>query len=226
MEARSQSHENETMTTCNFDKSLLVDYAAGDIDVAGKVEVTAHVSRCHACKLELRFHQDLASDLQRLPRPEFPPHLEEVLVRSAVQAGRNARPAAEANGRFRFSWTPVLCTGAGLAIVAVLALILAPGTWVSPGSGDGSVIGTVGQGTTLINDMMRTVSTLQDAWDIAKDFLRRFAPLTNAIGAIVSALGLQRWLILGASVLAAALLLWRVTRLGQKRSVGHVRMRS
>lgn len=214
------------MTTCNFDKTLLVDYAAGDIDVAGRVEVTAHVSRCHGCRLELRFHQDLASDLQKLSRPEFPPHLEEVLVRSAVQAGRAARPAMAAGGRFRFSWTPVLCAGAGLAIVAVLALILTPGSWVTSGPGDGSVIGTVGQGTSLVNDMMRTVSTLQDAWGIAKDFLGRFAPIGRAIGAVASAVGLERWLILGASILTAALLLWRVTRLGQKRSVGHVRIRS
>lgn len=213
--------------SCQFDTNLLVEYASGEIDVAGRAEVTAHVARCDRCRLELRFHQDLAADLRALPVPEFPSHLEEILVRSAVQATRSARPELAERARFGFSWTPVLCTAAGLGIVAVLALILTPGSFVNMGGPVDGTVGTgVGQSTQLVNDALRFVSILQDTWSLVTDFLGRFAPAGRVLGSVLSAVGMERWAILGASVLTAILLLWRLTRPGQKRRVGNVRVRS
>jgi hypothetical protein len=216
------------MMSCGFDKSLLLDFALGEISLPDRVETRRHIARCEPCNAELKFHRSLSRDLEALPVPSFPAHLEEILVRSAVQVRRSIARGAHgelAIGRLRFSWTPVLCTAAGLAIVAVLVLILMPGSLVSPGGTQAPGVGGMGRGASVVSDVMRFVSNVQEGWSIARDFLGRLSPVGRAAGAVFEAIGLERWGILAFSVFAVVLLLWRFTKPGRKRSVGHVKAR-
>lgn len=210
------------MSACSCDKTLLLEYAIGDLGREERIQVEAQVRACRSCAQELEIHRMLAADLRALPTPELPSGLEEILIRSALEAGRRGRVRA---ARSSFAWTPVLCTAAGLAIVAILVLILNPsnlartGAAFDPVGPDG-----VGRGATVFDELLQLYANIQQGWLVLREFLGRFAPVGRAMQTVLGAVGLERLSVVAGSVIVALVLLWRFTR--PKRKVGHAGVRS
>ncbi|MCA9727200.1 MAG: hypothetical protein R3E12_16640 [Candidatus Eisenbacteria bacterium] len=211
------------MTRCACDQSLLLEFALGDLEPSQRSRVEAQVRQCPACASEVRRYRELIGDLGALPIAPFPIQLEEVLVRSAIQARRGMAGRKTAPRR-EFSWTPVLCAAAGLAIVAVLVLILRPGNLVGPGSSvDEVVYGGVGRGATAFQDLVELYANIQQGWRILVEFLTKLAPVWRALRAALAAVGAVRIGLAAVSVLAVVALLWRLGR--PKRKMGHANAR-
>jgi hypothetical protein len=212
-----------TMKPCTCDRSLLLEFALGELEPQQRVRIAAQVRDCPACAAEVRAHERLAGDLRLLPVPAFPAQLEEVLVRSAVQARRGLAGRQTAAGK-EFAWTPVLCAAAGLAIVAVLVLILRPTNLVGPGSSmDEVVYGGAGRGATAFQDLVRLYDNIRQGWEILVDFLGKLAPVWRAVRVLLGAVGTARIAMAGTSVLLVVVLLWRWGR--PKRNVRHANAR-
>jgi hypothetical protein len=206
------------MNRCSCDPSLLLGYALGDLTEPERARVEIQIRLCPSCAAEVETHRQLAGRLRRLPVPAFPAGLEEVLVRSAIQARRSRAGRAAVRQR-EFAWTPVLCAAAGLAIVAVLVLILNPGNLMNPGgSVDDVVYGGVGRSATAFQQLVELYANVRQGWDVLVEFLSRFAPVWRALQATVGAVGTVRIAMAGLSVLAVVLLLWRLVR--PKRKIG------
>jgi anti-sigma factor RsiW len=211
--------------SCAFDKELVQEFAIGEITPEERAAVTTHLADCTECRAEITALRQLARDLTRLPEPEFPADLEEVLVLSSIQAGLAARPeTVRAVGRpaLRPAWLMVLGGTAGLAILTLLIVILWPGRLPLTGPGGHVVPGQAGQGLGLLDGVLRWVQDLQTGWSSAKEFVGRFAPVGKALRVAFGGIGSSFWaaLLLGAA--GATFLLWRVSRTGQKkmRSLG------
>lgn len=211
------------MTPCGCDKDLLLEYAIGEIDQRDVPIIEAQLRTCSQCAADLKFHRKLADELADRPTANYPDDLREVLVRSAIQIRKDVAPAwgkAPADARPRFSWVPLVCASAGLAIVAVFIFFLMPGG--STSSMDDMVSGGVGRGATALEEIMQLVSNLQVGWQLVVDFLSRFSPVWRALQASLSAIGIARWTIVFLTIVAVAGTLWRMNRSGPKRRVNHV----
>lgn len=211
------------MNQCTCDRSLLLEFALGELEPQQQLRVAAQVRDCPSCAAEVRTHERLTADLRRLPAPVFPIQLEEVLIRSAVQA-RRGLAGRKATSHKEFAWTPVLCATAGLAIVAVLVLILRPTNLVGPGSSmDEVVYGGAGRGATAFQDLVQLYANIRQGWEFLVEFLGRLAPVWRAMRALLGAVGAGRIAMAGLSVLLVVVLLWRWGR--PKRNVGHANAR-
>jgi anti-sigma factor RsiW len=211
------------MRPCECDKELLVAHALGETDPAEVAALEARLRDCPDCREEFSLHRQLADDLAGRPPAPMPADLREILIRSAIQVRRDSSPAwasSRSSGRGRIAWTPILCAGAGLAIVGLLVLLVLPGGGPG-GSVDEVVVGGVGRGATAVEEILQLVSNLQSGWNLASDFLQRFAPLARAVQTAFSAVGLLRWAVTFLSVLGVIGLLWRLNRSSQNRSVRH-----
>lgn len=211
---------------CGFQSDLLLEYATGEPSLAERQEVEVHLASCAECRSEVRFHRSLIADLTELPRPNFPPELEEVLVRAAVQSRRSLGPSsvgARVPRRTRVSWLPVLCGAAGLAIVGILILLLFPGRMFSPGTMDEMAYGGGGRGPGVMSDALMLIRNLRQGWSLLAQFLSWCSPVASAAVSALQAVGAMRWAALGASLFAALFVLRRVTR---RRNVGHAKARS
>ena len=214
------------MNRCDCDKTLLMEYAIGEIDPPDIPGVEAQIRNCPVCAEDLRLQRNMVTDLESRPEAIFPQHLREVLVRSAVHARRDLISAAPqaSSGRVRFSWTPVLCASAGLAIVAVMMLLLMPGA--TGGSMDEMVFGGAGRGATALNEILDLFSNLRRGWDLLWRLLEPFTPVVRAVQSVLVAFGVVRWTMVLLSVFAATALVWRFTRTGQERSLKHAKTRT
>jgi anti-sigma factor RsiW len=185
------------MKRCTCDQSLLLEFALGELEPSQRPRVAAQVRDCPICASEVRSHQELAKDLARLPQPVFPIPLEEVLVRSAIQARR---------------------------VLAVLVLILSPANLVGTGSGvDEVVYGGAGRGATAFQDLVRLYANIRQGWEILVEFLGKLTPVWRALRALLGAVGVLRAGIAVLSVLAVVMLLWRWGR--PRRKMGHANAR-
>ncbi len=208
---------------CQFDKILLEEYAIGEVKAAERTQVESHLSACADCRLEVTDLRRLVRELTALPEPEFPPELEETLVRSAIQAGRAALPVrsgVRAAGA-RPGWVYVLSGAAGLGFVMALLLLFWPARFAQIGS---SGEGGVGQGLGLLDSVFRWVDSAGTTWDSVRDFLNRFAPVGKAVRIAVAGVGSSLWTAVALGAVATALFLWRLTSTGQKkaRRMNHV----
>lgn len=210
------------MEPCDCDREALLALALGQLDGPEAARIEENIRGCPACQEELLFHQQVAGDLARRPAAPMPPDLREVLIRSAIQTRRDASPAwvGQSGPRTRVAWTPVICTGAGLAIVGMLVLLVLPGGGPT-GSVDDVVAGGVGRGATALEEILQLLANLQAGWELTQTFFQRFAPLTRAVQTGLGAIGLLRWLVALLSVLGVIGLLWRFGRVGQKGRVEH-----
>jgi hypothetical protein len=207
---------------CTCDRSLLLEFALGELDPQQRLRVAAQVRDCASCAAEVRAHERLAQDLERLPVPAFPLQLEEVLIRSAVQARRGL--AGRRAARKEFAWTPVLCATAGLAIVAVLVLILRPTNLVGPGTSmDEVVYGGAGRGATAFQDLVQLYANIRQGWELLVEFVGKLAPVWRAMRALLGAVGAARIAMAGVSVLLVVVFLWRWGR--PRRNVRHASAR-
>lgn len=210
------------MEPCTCDRSLLLEFALGELDPQQRLRVAAQVSDCASCAAEVRAHERLTEDLKRLPVPAFPLPLEEVLIRSAVQVRRGL--AGRRAARKEFAWTPVLCATAGLAIVAVLVLILRPTNLVGPGTSmDEVVYGGAGRGATAFQDLVQLYANIRQGWELLVEFLGKLAPVWRAMRALLGAVGAVRIAMAGVSVLLVVVVLWRWGR--PRRNVRHASAR-
>lgn len=204
---------------CECDKTLLLDYAIGALSEEERRRAEAQVRACPSCALELESHRALAADLASLPKPDFPPGLEAVLVRTAIEAGRRRSPAGS---RRTFAWIPVLCAAAGLAIIAVLAMILNPSN-LAPTGGTLEGVPRGGRGATVFDDLLQLYANLQQGWVILRDFASRFAPVARAFRTVAGVIGVQGAVITLASAAGVMIALWRFTR--PRRKVRHANAR-
>jgi hypothetical protein len=108
----------------------------------------------------------------------------------------------------------------GGGILILLLLLLWPGRLASWAPVD-QVVG--GGGVGLLDSVLRWISDLQSGWQTVRDFLERFAPIGKAVKVTVAGLGGFVWIALVLGATGSTLLLWRITRSGQKRSVGHAK---
>ena len=210
---------------CKLNAALILEYAVGEPSLEERQEVEVHLASCAECRAEVRFHRSLSRDLKDLPQPAFPPELEEVLVRAAIQTRRSLPKStvaarSEADGRSR--WLPILCGAAGLAIVGLLVLLLLPGRVFSPGSVDEMVYGGSGRTTNVMSDAFMLIRNLRQGWELLAQFLSWCSPVARALGSALEAVGAARWSALVGTVVAAVLVLRRFTR---KRDVGHAKAR-
>lgn len=211
------------MESCGCDKELLVAHALGHVDPEEVARVEACLRTCAQCRDEFSLHRQVADDLGRRASAPMPPGLRDVLIRSAIQVRRDSSPAwarSRTDARGRIAWTPILCVGAGLAIAGLLILLVLPGSG-GGGSVDQMVVGGVGRGATALEEILQLVSNLQAGWNLAREFLQRFAPLTRAVQTAFSAVGFVRWAVAFLSVAGVIGFLWRINRSNQNRSVRH-----
>lgn len=201
-------------TPCDTSPQLLLEFALGDLDAAQTAEMKAHLAGCAACRLEVRSHRTLAEDLRSLPVPEPPADLEEILVRAAIQTRRSmgVRAPRWSASRPRFTWTPILCGATGLAIVAVLCLLLLPGRVLSPSSMGEVVYGTGTRNVNALGDPMKLLSNVRQGWEMVTRFATWIAPLSKALGAALGAVGPMRWTLVVSALFGASFMLWRLTR--------------
>ena len=198
-------------------------HALGEADPADVPAIEARLRKCPTCRDEFSVHRLVADDLAARPPAPMPGDLREVLIRSAIQVRRDSRPAWAAprtGTRGRIAWTPILCAGAGLAIVGMLVLLVMPGGGPG-GSVDDVVVGGVGRGATAVEEILQLLSNLQAGWNLAGQFFQRFSPLTRGVQTAFSAVGMVRWVVAGLSVLGVIGLLWRLNRSSQNRRVRH-----
>jgi len=208
---------------CGFDKDLVQEFAIGEITSEERRQVTEHLAGCADCRAEVASLRQLARDLAALPDPPFPEALEEVLIRSSIQAGQAARPQsapAPVRPSLRPAWALFFGGLAGVAILTLLIVLLWPGRFAPMGSANQVVGG--GQGLGLLDSLMRWMQDLQTGWNTLRDFLDKFSPVGRAIRIALSGVGGSIWAALALGAIGATLLLWRVTRAGQKkmRSLG------
>lgn len=212
---------------CPFDRDLLQEYAVGEVTAPERSRVEEHLGICADCRLEVTDLRRIVRDLTALPEPDFPPDLEEVLVRSAIQAGRDLqtiRPLPRRTG-IRPTWVYAMSGAVGLAAVIFLVVLLWPSRVGQEGPVGRMVGGGVGQGLGLLDSIMRWLEGVRSSWDAVSDYLGRFAPVGRAVRVAVAGVGSSLWTALALGGVAIALLLWRITGAGHKkmRSVDHAK---
>lgn len=210
---------------CRFDQDLLQEYAIGEVTAAERSQVEGHLERCADCRLEVTDFRHLVRDLAALPEPEFPSDLEEVLIRSAVQAGRALqppRPVVRPAG-IRRVWVYAFSGAAGLLVSIFLIAMLWPFRESAGGPFDRVLGNGVGQGLGLLDSALRWGTGARSTFDAVSDFLNRFAPVGKAVRIAAAGVGTSLWAALLLGAIAVALLLWRITGAGQKkmRSIDH-----
>lgn len=205
---------------CLFDKDLLQEYAIGEIAETDRGPVERHLTDCAPCRLEVADLRRLARDLSSIPEPEFPMDLEEVLVRAAIQSGRERQPVRATSLRAegsRRSWTLVLAGAVGVGLATFTVVSLWPTHLAAPGTGLGG-----GQGMGLADSLLRWVETLKTFWNGATEFFSRFEPLRKAARAGLGGLGASLIGAMGLGVAATGLVLWRIAG-PRKRRVNHAK---
>jgi len=199
---------------CPFDKELLQEFAIGEVTEAQRREVESHLVACSPCRSEVAYERQLARDLAAIPEPEFPQDLEEVLVRSSIQAAMTGEAGHVARAsRLQPAWVLALGGAAGLGIMILIALVLWPArvsTWGTPDAPGSS------QGLGLLDGLTRWIADFRSALESIGDFLGYFAPVVEAVRVAMGAVGSSVWAALVLGALSTILLLWRMTSTGRK----------
>lgn len=202
---------------CSYDRDLLQEFAIGEVSEAQRREVENHLAACSHCRSEVAFERQLARDLAAIPEPNFPQDLEEVLVRSSVQAAMTGRAGrAVKASRLQPAWVLALGGAAGLGIMILIALVLWPArvsTWGALDTTGG------GQGIGLLDGLTRWIADFRSALQSIEEFLGYFAPVAGALRVAMGTIGSSVWAALVLGALSTTLLLWRITSTGRKMRV-------
>lgn len=106
---------------CDQVYELLVDRRYGHLQASVQDELSSHLGRCEACRIEAASLDELVSTLDRWQVPDPPPGLAALAVERSVMLPRDPSPGEARPGRV---FVPM---GLGLA-AAVLSLILVAGS--------------------------------------------------------------------------------------------------
>lgn len=211
--------------TCDFNKGLLQEFAIGEVSGAERREVESHLAHCIHCRAEVAYQRQLARDLAAVPEPDFPLELEEVLIRSSIQAAMTGEAGRSIKtSKLQPAWVLALGSAAGLGIIILLVLLLWPArvtTWggLEPTGG--------GQGLGLLDGVTRWIADFRAALQTVQDFFSHFAPVLKAVRMALGALGGSVWAALILGALSTTLLLWRISSAGKKtRGIDHAKQHS
>jgi anti-sigma factor RsiW len=202
------------MTRCK--ESLRVQgFLDGELAPGEVMDFRAHLAGCPECAAELAAYQHVIAALERVPLLAPPPALTgRILERVLPSRARRRRLAV-------LGW---LYAAASAACVGLVALwVLQPGRDAMLETFSGQLSHRLlGAGLFVLNTLGASAVRLADVWGLLHAAGERLAPLTRALGAVLTSPGiaLSVW---SAAAVCAALLWWMRPRTGSAaREVRHV----
>jgi anti-sigma factor RsiW len=202
------------MTRCH-ESIRIQDFLDGELDPGEVLAFRAHLSGCRECAAELASFQSVIATLERAP----------LLVPPAGLTGRILDQVLPSRSRRRrlavLGWGYAVASA--VCVVAVALWALQPGRDALLETLSGQLSHRLlGAGIFVLNTLGASAMRLADGWSLLRAIGERLAPLTRALGAVLTEPGIA-FTVWAAAAVCAALLWWMRPRSSTAaREVRHV----